>query len=61
MAVVDCYSCEHVTDDSCIRPEICAYCGNGFCYCDLMIDTEEGPMHYDCAKPKEVVDSAGVI
>jgi hypothetical protein len=50
---VDCDSCDHRTDDSCTRPERCAYCGNGLCYCDPMVDTEDGPMHRDCAKPEE--------
>lgn len=45
-----CESCEHLQDDSCKRWEICAYCGNGFCYCDPIEETEEGPMHADCAK-----------
>jgi hypothetical protein len=52
----DCDSCDHRTDDSCTRPERCAYCGNGLCYCDSMVDTEDGPMHRDCAKPEKSTD-----
>lgn len=44
-----CESCDHWQDDDCTRPEKCAYCGNGFCYCDAMINAAEGPMHKDCA------------
>lgn len=38
------------TCDSCVRPEKCAYCGNGFCNCDEMVETEDGPMHKSCAE-----------
>jgi hypothetical protein len=50
---VNCDSCGHRADDSCTRPERCTYCGNGFCYCDPIVDTEDGTMHRDCAKPEE--------
>ena len=49
----ECEQCEHNQEDSCTRPERCAYCGNGFCYCDSMVDTDDGPMHRDCAKLDE--------
>lgn len=47
--MLDCDECNHNEEDSCTRPEICAYCGNEFCYCDTMTETEDGPMHCDCA------------
>jgi hypothetical protein len=36
--------------DPCSRWEKCAYCGNGFCRCDSIEETEDGPMHPDCAE-----------
>lgn len=36
--------------DPCCKPEICSYCRNGFCQCDLIVETADGPMHVDCAK-----------
>jgi len=36
--------------DPCSASQKCAYCGNGFCRCDPVTDTEDGPMHIDCAK-----------
>ena len=46
---ITCESCDHCSDDSCSRPERCAYCGNGFCHCDPIVDTEDGPMHSSCS------------
>lgn len=45
----ECEKCEHFTDDDCIRPGMCAYCGNGFCYCDPIVETDDGEMHKACA------------
>lgn len=50
MASIDCETCTHRQDDDCSRWERCTFCGDGFCYCDPMIDTEDGPMHKSCAK-----------
>jgi hypothetical protein len=36
--------------DPCNSNQICAYCGNGFCRCDQIIETEDGSMHKDCAE-----------
>lgn len=46
----DCETCAHKTDNSCMKSEVCAYCGNGFSYCDPVVDTDEGPMHRDCGR-----------
>lgn len=35
--------------DPCNSNRICSYCGNGFCRCDPIIETEDGPMHKSCA------------
>lgn len=35
--------------EPCSKSEICPYCGNGFCQCDHIAETEDGPMHVDCA------------
>jgi hypothetical protein len=35
--------------DPCSSPDTCAYCGNGFCRCDAVIDSDEGVMHEGCA------------
>lgn len=34
--------------DPCNTSYRCAYCGNGFCRCDPISETEDGPMHKDC-------------
>ena len=36
--------------DPCNSNQICSYCGNGFCRCDPIIETEDGPMHKGCAE-----------
>ncbi len=35
--------------DPCNSTFRCSYCGNAFCRCDHALETEEGPMHVDCA------------
>jgi len=34
----------------CASLQFCSYCGNGSCICDLMVGTDEGVMHKDCAE-----------
>ncbi|KUK43857.1 MAG: hypothetical protein XD72_1757 [Methanothrix harundinacea] len=41
----DCETCANETDDSWRTSGVCAYCVNGFCYCDPVVDTDEGPMN----------------
>lgn len=36
--------------DPCNANQTCAYCGNGFCRCDSIEDTEDGPMHPSCVE-----------
>lgn len=36
--------------DPCSSTQTCSYCGNGFCRCDFMEETEEGIMHKGCAE-----------
>lgn len=36
--------------DPCTSLQHCSYCGNGSCICDLMVETDEGIMHKDCAE-----------
>ena len=36
--------------DPCGSVSVCSYCGNGFVRCDIVEETEEGPMHISCFK-----------
>jgi hypothetical protein len=40
--------------DPCNSNQRCSYCGNHLCKCDPIVDTDDGPMHRDCAKLEEL-------
>ena len=50
-----CKSCTHEQEsifcnkcDPCSRINACAFCGDGFCKCDPVVETENGLMHQGC-------------
>ena len=50
-----CKSCMHEQEsifcdkcDPCSQTKICACCGDGFCKCDPVVETENGLMHQGC-------------
>lgn len=48
MAVDEARPCDMC--DPCNSSMECSSCGNAFCRCDIIIDTEDGLMHSDCAR-----------